>query len=488
MAIKLSQSMKQTQSLMMTPQLQQAIKLLTLTHIEMTNLISEEMVENPMLEESGIDGTDSKNEADYKIETLEGQNQESSGESIKEEPIMKKEGDDFDWQTYVDTYENNSSSPPSMAKADLDELPNYENIVSRGANLVEHLEWQLRMESLNDDEMKLAMDIIYSINDDGYLSLKFEELIADTELEREHARSILGLIQRLDPVGCGAENLVDCLLAQAKIAEERSPLLEKIIRDHLEDIRCNDFEKIAKTTGVTSDIVRSTIELLQNFHPKPGRLVSSAETHYVVPDIYVIEVGGVFVVKVNDEGVPRLKISKLYQQMLKNPSVSSEANDFVTDKLNKARWLIKSIQNRQKTIHKVTEAIVSQQQEFFKKGPKFLKPMVLKNIANEIGMHESTVSRVTTNKYMHTPIGLFELKYFFNSGVGGKDGGVDISSEVLKLKIKSLLENESPKKPLSDQKIADLLSRDDVKVARRTIAKYREILGILSSSKRKIKG
>ncbi|MFT6069894.1 MAG: RNA polymerase sigma-54 factor [Bacteriovoracaceae bacterium] len=488
MAIKINQSMKQTQSLMMTPQLQQAIKLLTLTHMEMTNLISEEMVENPMLEELGVDGSDAKNEADYKVETLEGQNQESSPDTMKEDPLMKKEGDDFDWQSYVETFENNSSSPPSMAKADLDELPNYENIVSKGATLVEHLEWQLRMEDLNDVEMNFAMEIVYSINDDGYLAHPFEEIIAETELDREHAFSILGMIQRLDPVGCASENLVDCLLAQAKIAEERSPLLEKIIRDHLEDIRCNDFDKIAKTTGVTTEIVRSTIELLQNFHPKPGRLISPQETHYVVPDIYVVEMNGVFSVKVNDEGVPRLRISQLYQQMLKDPSMKAEATDFVTDKLNKARWLIKSIQNRQRTIHKVAEAIVSQQQEFFKKGPEFLKPMVLKNIANEIGMHESTVSRVTTNKYMHTPIGLFELKYFFNSGVGGKDGGVDISSEVLKLKIKSLVENEAPKKPLSDQKIAELLSRDDVKVARRTVAKYREMLGILSSSKRKIKG
>lgn len=196
--------------------------------------------------------------------------------------------------------------------------------------------------------------------------------------------------------------------------------------------------------------------------------------------------GDEFVVKVNDDGVPRLKISKLYQQMLSQKD-NKEAYEYVQEKMKSALWLIKSIQNRQKTIYKVSKAIVAQQQDFFKKGPRYLKPMVLKDIANEIGMHESTVSRVTTNKYMHTPIGMFELKYFFNTGVGGKNGGIDVSSEVLKLKIKELVANENPKKPLSDQKIAALLSRDDVKVARRTVAKYRELLGIQSSSKRKLK-
>ena len=196
--------------------------------------------------------------------------------------------------------------------------------------------------------------------------------------------------------------------------------------------------------------------------------------------------GGEFQVKVNDEGVPRLRVSQLYQQMLSQTD-NKEAQDYVQEKLRNALWLIKSIQNRQKTIYRVAHAIVAQQQDFFKRGARFLKPMVLKDIANEIGMHESTVSRVTNNKFMHTPIGLFELKYFFNTGVGGKNGGIDVSSEVLKLKIKELVANEPPKKPLSDQKIADLLSRNDVKVARRTVAKYREALGINSSSKRKVK-
>ncbi len=482
MAVKLSQSLKQSQSLMMTPQLQQAIKLLTLTHLEMTNVIAEEMVENPMLEE--LRDGDIKTDSDYKIEKLEQQGAEAKSDNFDEPPVVSK--DDFDFQSYAESFESTSSSPPSMATQDLDELPNYENIVSKGQTLAEHLAWQMRMDNLTTKQEKLAELIIHNINDDGYLDGNFEDLIAQSDLSRDDAFYILDKVQRLDPVGCGSSSLVDCLLIQAKVAEERSPLLERIICDHLEDLQKKDYKTISKSTGINIEKIKETSLLLHNFHPKPGRLVANQDTHYIVPDIYVKEVGGEFVVQVNDDGVPRLRVSKLYQEMLKK-GANKEAKEYVTEKLRSAMWLIKSIQNRQRTIQKVSIAIVRQQQEFFKKGPRFLKPMVLKNIANEIGMHESTVSRVTNNKYMHTPIGLFELKYFFNTGIGGKGGGVDISSEVLKMKIKELIENENSKKPLSDQKIAELLSRDDVKVARRTVAKYREVLGVLSSSKRKVK-
>jgi RNA polymerase sigma-54 factor len=487
MAVKLSQSLKQTQNLMMTPQLQQAIKLLTLTHLEMTNVIAQEMVENPMLEE--MDGDSS---TDYNLEKLEMQNQEAGSDAFDAQPPVGK--DDFDWNSYVESYNSSSSaSAPNMASQDPDETPNYENVISKGMSLPDHLEWQLRMEDLNEEELAVAMLIIHNINDDGYLAAPIDEIIEEAGAERELVIDIQRMIQELDPVGCACETLVDCLLAQARIAEERSPLLEKIIRDHLPDLQGKDYKKISKTIGVSEEQIIKTSETLKSFHPKPGRLISSQETHYIVPDIYVKEVSGEFVVQVNDEGVPRLKVSQLYQQMLKKGAAKDssvgedEASKYVQEKLNSALWLIKSIQNRQRTIVKVSKAIVRQQQEFFKKGPNFLKPMVLKDVANEIGMHESTVSRVTTNKYMHTPIGLFELKYFFNTGVGGKNGGVDISSEVLKLKIKALVENENPKRPLSDQKLAELLSRDGVEVARRTIAKYREMLGIDSSARRKVK-
>lgn len=482
MAIKISQGLKQSQNLAMTPQLQQAIKLLTLTHLEMTNVIAEEMVENPMLEEAGGEvDVDSSAENDGEV-------REATSEDFSEAPLMKDK-DDFDWDSYADSFNSNSSTSPNMASGDSDEMPSYENIVSKGMTLAEHLEWQLKMETLSDDQWKLAQLIIGNINDDGYLDVNFEELIAESGIDREEAFDILEIIQRLDPVGCGASNLQECLLAQARIAEERSPLLEKLIRDHLEDLQSKNFDKISKALSVSIDQVKQTSLLLQNFHPKPGRLVATPDTHYILPDIYVVEAGGEFVVQVNDEGIPRLKISKLYQEMIKKGAghKTDEASEFVKDKLRAAEWLIKSIQNRQKTIEKVSKAIVAKQQEFFKKGPKFLKPMVLKDVANEIGMHESTVSRVTTNKYMHTPLGTFELKYFFNTGIGGKDGGVDIASEVLKLKIKAIFDGENPTKPLSDQKVVEILARENLTVARRTVTKYREMLGVAPSSKRKEK-
>lgn len=483
MAIKLSQGLKQSQNLAMTPQLQQAIKLLTLTHLEMTNVIAEEMVENPMLEEMGGESdVDSPSEND-------GESREATSDDFAEAPLMK-EKDDFDWDSYADSFNSNSSAPNMASPSgDSDEMPSYENIVSKSMTLAEHLEWQLKMETLSEAEWKLADLIIGNINDDGYLEVNFEELIAESGLVRDLAFDILEMIQRLDPVGCGASNLQECLLAQARIAEERSPLLEKIIRDHLEDLQSKNFDKISKALAVSIEQVKKTALLLQNFHPKPGRLVAIPDTHYILPDIFVVEAGGEFVVQVNDEGIPRLKISKLYQEMIKKGAghKTDEASEFVKDKLRAAEWLIKSIQNRQKTIEKVSKAIVAKQQDFFKKGPKYLKPMVLKDVANEIGMHESTVSRVTTNKYMHTPIGTFELKYFFNTGIGGKDGGVDIASEVLKLKIKAIFDSENRAKPFSDQKVVEILVRENLAVARRTVTKYREMLGIDPSSKRKEK-
>lgn len=484
MAIKISQGMKQQQNLAMTPQLQQAIKLLTLTHLEMTNVIAEELVENPMLEELG--GETDSNDVNEKESEAELETREATSDDFQEAPLLK-EKDDFDWDSYADSFNSNSSTPNMASNSDPDEMPNYENMVSKGMTLAEHLEWQLKMENLSDSEWKLAHLIIGNINDDGYLEANFDELIEESGLKRDDAFDVWEMIKRLDPVGCGSLNLQDCLLAQARIAEERSPLLEKIIREHLEDLQSKSFEKISKALGVNVETVKKTALLLQNFHPKPGRLIAPQETHYILPDIYVVEVGGEFVVQVNDEGIPRLKISKLYQDMLKKGAgkKSDEASEFVKEKLRSAEWLIKSIQNRQKTIEKVSKAIVAKQQDFFKKGPKSLKPMVLKDVANEIGMHESTVSRVTTNKYMHTPIGTFELKYFFNTGIGGKDGGADVASEVLKLKIKAIFDAENTKKPLSDQKVVEILAQEGLTVARRTVTKYREMLGILPSSKRK---
>jgi RNA polymerase sigma-54 factor len=483
MAIKMSQGLKQTQSLMITPQLQQAIKLLTLTHLEMTTLISQEMVENPMLEE--MDGEVDAGPTDESREEME--SLEATAENFSGPELIEGSKDTFDWESYSESFNSSSSSSPNMKESQSpDDIPSYENMVSKNQSLQEHLEWQLRMESLSSDQLNFCLDLIGNIDDDGYLEVPFDEIVGRSKInDRDEAFGMLGMVQHLDPVGCGAQNLEECLGIQARMLPERSPLVELIIERNLHDLEKKDYAKIAKDFGVSKEKVKDAEIIIMGLNPKPGRLVSADETQYVVPDIFVAEVGGEFVVQVNDEGVPRLRISNLYKSLIKNSQSDAQAKEFVQDKLRAALWLIKSIENRQKTIYKVSNSIVRTQQEFFKKGPAFLRPMILKDIANEIGMHESTVSRVTTNKFMHTPIGTFELKYFFNAGIGGKNGGIDIAGESLKLKIKEMVGNEDPKRPLSDQKISELLSTRDIVVARRTVAKYRELMGIAPSSKRK---
>ncbi|MFL5785683.1 MAG: RNA polymerase factor sigma-54 [Bacteriovoracaceae bacterium] len=484
MSIKMSQGLKQTQSLMITPQLQQAIKLLTLTHLEMTTLISQEMVENPMLEE--IDGeVETAAQEDQSREEMDAH--EAKAEDFSGPELIENSKDNFDWESYSESFNSSSSSSPNMKEnVSPDDLPSYENMVSKGQSLQEHLEWQIRMENLSTEQLNLVLDLIGNIDDDGYLEVPFDEIVARNEVsDRDEALGMLGLVQHLDPIGCGAQNIEECLGIQARMLPERSPLVELIIERNLKDLEKKDYAKIAKDFSVSKDKVKDAELVIMGLNPKPGRLISAEETQYVVPDIFVAEVGGEFVVQVNDEGVPRLRISNLYKSLIKSGQDNAEAKEFVQDKLRAAMWLIKSIENRQKTIYKVANSIVRTQQEFFKKGPAFLKPMILKDIAGEIGMHESTVSRVTTNKYMHTPIGTFELKYFFNAGIGGKNGGIDIAGESLKLKIKEMIGNEDPKRPLSDQKISELLSTKDIVVARRTVAKYREMMGIAPSSKRK---
>lgn len=484
MAQKMSLNLKQTQSLMMTPQLQQAIKLLTLTHLEMTNVIAKEMVENPMLEEMG--GESSREE----IAANQKETQEKSSDDFSGPDIIDNSKDNFEWDKYVDSFNSTSSTPHTKEFKSKEDAPNYENMVSKGKNLQEHLEWQLKMEHLTEDEWKFANLIIHNLNDEGYLDENLEELLGQSDLDREDALELLSMIQNLDPVGCACSDLKECLLVQARALEVPVPLVELIIKDHLDNLIKKDYKEIEKQTGVEVQVIKDAELILHSFNPKPGRLISPEAVQYVVPDVYIKEIGGEFQVKLNDEGVPRLKISTLYKNLIKKGKAAgedTETSEYVQDKLRAAMWLIKSIENRQKTIEKVANAIVRNQPEFFKKGAAFLKPMILKDIANEIGVSESTVSRVTKGKYMYTPLGTFELKYFFNAGIGGKNGGIDIASESLKLKIKELIDNEDKKRPLSDQKIADLLSRSDIKVARRTVAKYREAMNILPSSKRKEK-
>ncbi len=486
MATKMVHHAQQGQGLALCPQLQHSIKLLALTHSEMAQKIAEEMVENPMLEDAEANTSESpcSPEASLRAERLERENREARAENFEGESIVPK--DDFDWHGYVSAAEGNA---PSLAlrreREKAEEKFNYENIISRGHSLSEHLEWQLRMEDISPQEYFFALEIVHNLDEDGYLSTPWEGLVAQSLHTPPNARQIWERIKKLDPVGCACRSLTECLLTQAQALEERSPLVEKIITHHLADLQGHNYQKIARDLNVTTGQIDTCAQLIKNFHPRPGRLIGQTDTHYIIPDIYIVQAGGEFVVKVNDDGIPRLKISRLYRKILQQKHAPKESK-YVREKLDAAAWLIKSIHHRQKTIHRVASAIVAQQQAFFQRGPEHLRPMILRDIAGQIGVHESTVSRATSGKYMHTPLGIFELKYFFGSGLGGRGGTPDITCEVLKIKIKNLINGENPKRPLSDQKIAVLLDHHGLGVARRTVAKYREELGLPPSPKRKV--
>lgn len=490
MGLKMNQAQKLSQTQVMTPQMQQAIKMLTLTHLEMTDMIAQEMVENPLLEDGEDQGEDNQLSSNSDSENQE--NQEVTGtfdldqlnQSSDQNNTNTK--DDFDWEKYVEPYSDYSSSIKTNVESSSDEdLPQWESIISKSDSLVDHLKWQIKMEDLSDEEMELAELIIHSINDDGFLEEPLESLVKDTKYNLKLANEVLAIIKRLDPVGCGTSSPKEALMIQAEHLEETPYSLVKIIEFHLEDIYKKNFDIIQKKLKISLDEVKVCEQILSSLNPRPGRQISSEEPQYIVPDIYVREVGGQFIVEINNDGIPDLKISKMYKSLLQQPQQDSKSKEFVKDKLRSAVWLLKSIENRQKTIEKVANAIVKFQPDFLARGKEYLRPMILKDVAQEIGMHESTVSRVTTNKYMHTPMGVYELKYFFNTGVGGKDGGSSTPSEVIKMKLKSLIDREDKRKPLSDDKIVVLLNELGMELSRRTVAKYRDELGIMASSKRK---
>ena len=397
--------------------------------------------------------------------------------------------DEFEWENYVDT----SYKPPQGNLGGNEEIMNYENIISNSTSLSDHLMWQVGLSGFNDEEENLISILINYIDDDGYLKVDLEQVAQEEDVDAKELIEMVPFLHEFDPAGVGARNLQECLLIQAKHIEEDTNDLVHIIDHHLKDLEKKNYRGIAKAMEMELEAVIDLCKIIYNMDPKPGRAFATQDTHFVTPDVYVYKVGDEYVVSLNEDGLPRLRISNLYKSLLQQQKgmekgtqtkANAETQDYIQDKLKSAVWLIKSIHQRQRTIYKVTESIVNHQREFFEKGAAFIRPMILRDIANDIGMHESTVSRVTTNKYVHTPQGIYELKYFFNSGISKTDGD-SLASESVKLKIKQLIDDEDPKKPLSDQKIVDLLKKDGIKIARRTVAKYRDVLKILPSSKRK---
>lgn len=472
MAVHMKQSLALRQALRMTPQLQQAIKLLQLSRLELETEIRKELVENPVLEE----GMEVSN--DEVIKESETPQQDADMQDPRKQ-------DEFEWDDY---FEKQQKTRETNFSRNNDEIMNYENIIASKETLHDHLNWQAGLYGFNEEELEQAMILIEYINDDGYLSTSIEEIAGDEGILPSDLEETLKMIHEFDPPGVGARDLKECLLIQAKHIQEDTHDFVHLISNHMHDLEKKNYPGIAKAMNITVEEVVDVCKIINTMEPKPGRIFTSNDTHYVTPDVYVYKVGEEYVVSLNEDGLPKLRISNFYKNMMaeqeNKKGGKTEAQDYVQDKLRSAVWLIKSIHQRQRTIYKVAESIVKHQDEFFEKGPAFIKPMILRDIANDIEMHESTVSRVTTAKYMHTPQGIFELKYFFNSGIS-KTGGGSLASESVKLKIKNLVDDEDSKKPLSDQKIVELLKQDGIKIARRTVAKYRDVLKILPSSKRK---
>ncbi len=471
MAIGLKQSLNLSQNLVMTPQLQQAIKLLQLSRMELENLINTELVDNPTLEET------SDSEA-----TTQSLNEVDVANSTQKTDDNPQSSEDFNWENYLENFKTTPDMP--VYRGGEEDLPTYENTLTAPPNLTDHLLWQLNLSDLDDKQKKIGEAIVGNINDDGYLQASIEELALKDNFDPHEVEAVLYRIQEFDPIGVASRDLKECLLVQIYDIYGEDESLERMIENHLTDLEKKNYQVICKTLGISMEEVIRKVKIIEELEPKPGRAFGGSPSHYIIPDIYVVKRGDEYVVMLNEDGLPKLKVSSFYKNLLDDKSNAQQTKEYVQGKLRSAVWLIRSIHQRQRTIFKVTESIVRQQRDFFDKGLAFLKPMVLRDVANDIGMHESTVSRVTTNKYVHTPRGIFELKFFFNSGISRLSGG-DVASESVKEKVKTIVAAENPAHPFSDQKIVELLLKDNINIARRTVAKYREMLGILPSSKRK---
>jgi RNA polymerase sigma-54 factor len=481
MAMQLKTSMKLSQQLRMTPQLQQAIKLLQLSRLELEGAIRKELDENPVLEELQ-ESSDDEAVSAKSSETAVAETQDTPDSPDAQAAADPRQQEEFEWENYLDT----NYKPPQGPGGGNEEIMNYENIISTTTTLHDHLMWQVGLGGFNEEEQNAMAILISYVDDDGYIKTPIEEIAREEECDQAELEANLPFLHEFDPAGVGARDLKECLLIQAKHIEEDTNDLVKLLNDHLKDLEKKNYAGIAKAMNLPMEDVVEMCKIIYSMDPKPGRVYMPQDTQFVTPDVYVYKVGEEYMVALNEDGLPRLRISNLYKNILKGEqSTSTEgAQSYIQEKLRSAVWLIKSIHQRQRTIYKVTESIVKHQLDFFEKGPGFIKPMILRDIANDIGMHESTVSRVTTNKYVHTPRGIFELKYFFNSGISMTDGD-SLASESVKLKIKNLVSDEDEKNPLSDQKIVELLKKDGIQIARRTVAKYRDMLRILPSSKRK---
>ena len=478
MALEQKLQLKLAQRLVMTPSLQQAIKLLQMTRLELQNTLSEELEENPVLEEGD-------------------QEYEQSAETTDEEaPAAEQEEvdsmEEIDFEAYFNDFMEGSST---ATRTEVREAPPLENTLVREPDLYDHLLFQLHMSDVPARQREIAELVVGNLDPDGFLVASFEELTALGRGEQngnpyteEQVHAAVELVRGFDPPGIACHDLCESLIRQIDHHEEpEDSLVRRVLEDHWDLFLHRQFPAIAKKLEIPLAELEPVVEAIRALETRPGRQFNSERTQYVEPDVYVVRVGSDYVIQLNDDGLPKLRISRAYRRMLraiKAEGGQADAKNFIKDKLRSAVWLIKSLDQRQRTIYKVAESIIRQQRSFLDKGIERLRPMVLRDVAEDIGMHESTVSRVVSNKYMHTPRGLFPMKFFFHSGIEREYGG-DISSLTVKRKIEQLVEAEDAKRPLSDSELTRILKREGINIARRTVAKYRDELMIPSSTHRK---
>ena len=463
-----------SQRLALTPSLLQKIELLQLNKLELQEMLNQELMENPILEEVPEQEVPSEMAAD-----------EAAAEEEVPEKGPENEKDSFDeidfryfFDEYLDTgYKNREVEDP--------EKPSFETFLTRAPSLEEHLNWQLGLSDAKPEIVEIATEIIGNLNEDGYLIITLEELCQVSHCTMEDVLEALKLVQSMDPVGVGARDLRECLSLQLESIGLRDSLPYRIIQDHLPSLEGHKFKEIASRTGVSFEEVLQAVDCIRHLIPKPGQKYNNQKATYVQPEVTIAKVDNEFVILVNDEGMPQLRLNASYRELLKSTGVSGETKTFLREKFRSAVDLLRSVNQRKQTIYKVCVCIVNRQKDFLEQGPSRLKPMLIKDVASELGVHSSTISRVVTNKYVDTPQGVMELRKFFTMGVENPDGE-ELSIVQVKLKIKKLIEGENRSKPYSDNQLGQLLRRDNIFITRRTVAKYREQMQIPGSRERKI--
>ena len=502
--MKLRLDLKLSQKLIMTPQLQQAIKLLQLSRLELQQSLAQHLMDNPLLEELPTENEEAESASAEEQAEDAAASASTPTETPEAEGSTQEERDTPDevsasgWEEYFGT-ERRSSGGESQSSSS-DDFPSYEQTVAKAASLEDHLLWQLSMSGLPDREKAIGRLLIGNIDDDGYLRTPLTEIVEGTDFTEAEAESVLRDIQAFDPTGVGARDLSECLMLQlghlgkspmgslgARPGALKGSIVEAVVQHHLKDLEKKQYAKIAKALDVTVEEVFQATKVIEGLEPKPGRPFTNTQNYVIVPDVFVVKNEGEWVVLLNDDGLPRMRISPYYKQMMASgEGGAAETKAYLDEKMRAAQWVIRSIEQRNKTIVKVVSSIVKFQEQFFEKGIQYLKPLVLKQVAEDIGMHESTISRVTANKYMYCPQGMLELKFFFNAGLQRADQPSDmLSSVTVREMIRKMVAEEDANHPLKDEEIAAKLRERQVLIARRTVAKYRAEENIPPATQRK---